>query len=96
MFEITSAEDMEKALAKMTPDQRDHLRLVISELVHCYVNDNTHGLLMVGNDSNNADNPMKIMSINATDMEAATLLATANEYINYAVLEDAPPKEKFN
>ncbi len=84
---------MEKALAKMTPEQRDHLRLVISELVECYVNDEIHGLLLVGQTDKT---PMKIMSINATDMEAASLLAMANDFINYSVMEDAPPKEQFN
>jgi hypothetical protein len=29
-------------------------------------------------------------------MEAAALLSTADIYINYTVMEDAPPKENFN
>ena len=96
MFEIATEKDMEKALEIMTPDQRDHLKLVISELVRCYVNEDVHGLLLIGKSEHTVASPMKIMSINATDMEAATLMATASEFINYSVMEDAPPKEHFN
>lgn len=96
MFEIATEKDMEKALEIMTPDQRDHLKLVISELVRCYVNEDVHGLLLIGKSEQTIASPMKIMSINATDMEAATLMATASEFINYSVMEDAPPKEQFN
>jgi len=39
---------------------------------------------------------MKVIAINATEMDAAALLSTADTYINYAVMEDAPPKENFN
>lgn len=96
MFEIATPEDMEKALDKMSEDQRDHLKLVISELVRCYINEDVHGLLLIGKAEHSLANPLKILSINATDMEAATLMVTANEFINYSVLEDAPPKEQFN
>ena len=97
MLELNSAEDMERALAKMSEEQRDHLKLVISELIQCYIDDDTHGLLLVANDSKNETHKkMKILSINATDMEAASLMQTAKEFINYSVMEDAPPKEKFN
>ncbi len=95
MFEVNSAEDMERALAKMSEDQRDHLKLVITELVNCYINDDVHGLLMVGSNSE-MPRKIKILSINATDMEAAALMETAKEFIDYSVMEDAPPKEKFN
>lgn len=93
MFEVATQEDMERALAKMTEDQREHLKLVITELMHCYLDDNTHGLLLIGK---NGAGPLKLLSINATDMEAASLMLMANDIVNYTVLEDAPPKEKFN
>ena len=90
---IETAEDMEAALLKMDSDQRDHLRIVISELVKCYLNEDLHGLLLIGQGQ---FKPLKIMSINATEMEAAALLTVANEYISYSAMQDAPPKEKFN
>lgn len=93
MFEVATQQDMEKALAQMTEDQRDHLKLVITELMQCYLDDSVHGMLLVGKDG---ARPLKLISINATDMEAASLMLMANDIVNYAVLEDAPPKEKFN
>lgn len=90
---IDTAEEMEAALLKMDEDQREHLRVLISELVQCYITEDLHGLVLVGKGQ---FKPLKIMSVNATDMEAAVLLSVANEYINYAAMQDAPPKEQFN
>ena len=50
-------------------------------------------LLLIGRGQNQ---PMKVIAINATDMDAAALLSTADQYINYTVMGDAPPKENFN
>lgn len=90
---IDTAEDMEAALRKMDDDQRAHLRILISELVQCYITEDLHGLVLIGKGQ---FSPLKVMSVNATDMEAAALLSVANEYINYAAMQDAPPKEQFN
>lgn len=90
---IDTAEEMEAALRKMDDDQREHLRVLISEVVQCYINEDLHGLVLVGGGQLK---PLKIMSVNANEMEAAALLTVANEYINYAAMQDAPPKEQFN
>jgi hypothetical protein len=93
MTEISTAEEMEHALSLMDADQHQHLRMLISEVIRCYVEDDLHGLLLIGRGQ---DKPMKVIAINATEMDAAALLSTADTYINYTVMEDAPPKENFN
>jgi hypothetical protein len=90
---ITTPEEIETAVNKMTEDQRRHLRIVISELIQCYLNDDIHGMVLVGRPPYE---PFKIMAVNTNEMDAAELLSAAREYINGAVMEDAPPKEKFN
>jgi hypothetical protein len=93
MTDISTAEEMEHALSLMDSDQHQHLRMLISEVIQCYVDDDLHGLLLIGRGQNQ---PMKVIAINATDMDAAALLSTADQYINYTVMGDAPPKENFN
>jgi|GEM_PF-6175406 hypothetical protein len=90
---IETAEDMERALAKMDDEQRGHLKLLISELIQCYIDDELHGLVLIGRGQYAA---LKMIAVNATDMSAAALLTMAGEYMHQVTMEDAPPKEKFN
>jgi hypothetical protein len=85
--------DLNNALERMTEGQRDHLRIVITELIQCYLNDDIHGMVLVGKPPYE---PFKIMAVNTNEMDAAELLSAAQDYINGSVMEDAPPKEKFN
>ncbi len=88
-----TAVDVEAALAQMTEDQREHLRFVIGELIHCYLNEDRHGLLLMTGDK---DPNLTIIAINSTDMEAAHLLGSADTFLNFRLLDDAPPKEMMN
>lgn len=84
---------LNKALAKMTHSQQAHLKLVVTELLACYTDDNAHGVLLIGN---NESGLLKMITVNADDMAAAGLLQCADEYVNFRAMEDAPPKEMFN
>lgn len=90
---ITTPEEIEVAVNKMTEEQRTHLRIVISELIRCYLDDETHGMVLVGR---TPYNPFKIMAVNTNEMDAAELLSAAQEYVNASLMDDAPPKEQFN
>lgn len=92
-FKLNNAHDMEAALEQMTPEQREHLKVVLNHIVECYLNDDTHGLLLT---TSSEDPYLKILAINATDMEAAGLLGTADQFLNFRLLDDAPPKEMMN
>jgi len=88
-----NAVDIEAALAKMTEDQRDHLRFVIGELIQCYLEEDKHGLLLITGDK---DPHLTLIAINATDMEAAHLLGSADNFLNFRLLDEAPPKGMMN
>jgi hypothetical protein len=92
-FMSLSAKEMEQALSEMDEDLRDHLRFVISSLIECYLDEDTHGLVMINN--NNRDG-LALIALNATEMDAAEMMIKANEHINAMAMQDAPPKEKFN
>lgn len=93
MDSIDEVKEMEQALAKMTDHQRDHLRIVIKELVYCYLHEDRHGLVLLGGEGSQV---LKIIAVNTTDMDASSLLSAADSYINFKVMEEAPPKEMFN
>lgn len=88
-----TSDDMEDALRKMTLDQHEHLRDVICTLLQCYTNDDMHALLLVTGDN---DPHMTIIAVNSTDMEAASLLEAADKFMNFRLLDEAPPKEMLN
>ena len=52
MTDISTAEEMEHALSLMDSDQHQHLRMLISEVIQCYVDDDLHGLLLIGRGQN--------------------------------------------
>lgn len=84
---------LEEAVTKMSPSQRTHLQVVVKEIIACYANDEVHGVVLIGRSDSSL---MKLITINANDLDASNLLQAADEYVNYKVMEDAPPKEKFN
>ena len=92
-LKLNNARDMEAALEQMTPEQREHLKVVLNHVVECYLNDDTHGLLLM---AGGEDQYLKILAINATDMDAAGLLGSADQFLNFRLLDDAPPKEMMN
>lgn len=93
MDEIDEQKEMEQALSAMSPHQRDHLKTVIRSLIQCYLHDDRHALVLTGSDNREM---LTIISVNADDIHAANLLAAAETYINFRVMEEAPPKEMFN
>lgn len=90
---IETAEDMERALTQMDMEQREHLRTLISELIQCYLDKDVHGLVLIGRGQYD---PLKMIAVNSTEMDAAALLGLAGGYMQQVTMEDAPPKEKFN
>lgn len=84
--------EMEACLDKMSTPQREHFRLLISQLIECYVDDKKHGVVIIGDESP----VVAVMAVNATDMDAVELLQVADKHLHYRAVEDAPPKEMFN
>jgi len=90
---IKNADEIEVAVNKMSADQREHLRIVISELIQCYLDDSLHGMVLIGKEPFER---FKVMAVNTNEMDAVSLLGAVNEYVQESVMDDAPPKELFN
>lgn len=92
-MEITNAEEVEAALQQMTFEQRDHLRMIIASLIQCYLHKDTPGLVLLGEPTNSV---AQVIAVNATDMQAANLLQSVDGYLNFRLLDEAPPKGMMN
>ena len=90
---LKSSEEIDAIVAKMSEDQRHHFRMLIDELLNCYVKADTHGLLLMSADS---EDVITFIAVNANDMEAAELLGYADDMLHFRILDKAPPKEMMN
>ena len=80
-------------LDSMSPERREHMRIVVRALVECYVRDDVRALIVVSED----DNPFgELLTINCNDMEAMGLLQKVSEVMLNVATADAPPKEMMN
>lgn len=93
-FEQTkeSLEFMDK-IDSMSQQQRDHMQIVVSKLIACYIDPKCHAVLVVGNDDSEQ---ATLLTINADEMEAAGILSKLEGMFYELNTVDAPPKEKMN
>lgn len=83
---------LERRLAVMTDEEREHFKMVILQLVGCYGPDADQAVLLIKTKGEMAG----IITMNADDMEAAELMLEANDFFGYLNMAGAPPKEAFN
>lgn len=83
---------LERRLAVMTEEEREHFKMVILQLVKCYGDDADQAVLLIKTKGEMAG----IITMNADDMEAAELMLEANDFFGYLNMAGAPPKEAFN
>jgi hypothetical protein len=86
-----SEKDLETLVSQMTPDQQEHLRALISEVVQCYNDDDKHAVLLIDHKTK-----ATIITVNANEMEVGGILAAADDLFSYRALRDAPASEMFN
>lgn len=83
---------LERRLALMSDEERQHFKILIMQLIKCYGDDADQAVLIIKSKEGMAD----IVTMNADDMEAASLLLEANNFFGYLNMAGAPPKEAFN
>jgi hypothetical protein len=76
----------------MSEEEREHFKMVILQLVHCYGPDPDQAVLLIKSKGEMAG----LITMNADDMEAAELMLEANDFFGYLNMAGAPPKEAFN
>lgn len=85
--------DFMEKIEIMSPQAREHLRLLLLELVKCYLNEDSRAVVLI--DHADADRHL-LMAVNANEFETAALVGRANEALTEYSMDDAPPKEMFN
>lgn len=80
-------------LDAMSPEKREHMRIVVRGLVECYVRDDVRAVVVVSEDNNPFG---ELMTINCNDMEALGILNQVQGMMTEIVTADAPPKEMMN
>ena len=83
---------LEQRLTTMTDEEQEHFKLVVLQLVKCYGDDPDQAVLLIKSKGEMTG----LITMNADDMEAASLLLEANDFFGYLNMAGAPPKEAFN
>ena len=91
MDEMTGAE-INAAIDKLDKDERDYLKLIISRVVRCFVEDESHCVMVFSTDSTG----VTVCAANASETYALELLERARDTMTFALTADAPDKEMFN
>ena len=91
MDEMTGAE-INAAIDKLDKDERDYLKLIISRVVRCFVEDESHCVMVFCEDSTG----VTVCAANASETYALELLERARDTMSFALTMDAPDKEMFN
>jgi hypothetical protein len=66
--------------------------MVVLQLIGCYGEDPDQAVLLIKSKGEMSG----LITMNADDMEAASLLFEANDFFGYLIMAVAPPKEAFN
>ena len=83
---------LERRLALMSEEEREHFKMVILRLSQCYGPEPDQAVLLIKSRGEMAG----LITMNADDMEASELLLEANDFFGYLNMVGAPPKEAFN
>ena len=87
-----AAEFLEK-LESLTPEKREHMRIVVKGLIECYMRDDVRAVVVLSEDGNPYG---ELLTINCNDMEALGMLNQIQGMMHEIVTADAPPKEMMN
>ena len=83
---------LEKRLAMMSDDEKQHFKMVVLSLISCYGPDANKAVLMV----KIGEELSGLTTLNCDEMEASEMLLEINSFFGFLNTMDAPPKEAFN
>jgi len=92
MDEMTGAE-VSEAIDTLDGDEREYLKLIISRVVRCFVEDDHHCVVVFSADDSTG---VSVCAANASETQALELLERATDTMTFALTMDAPDKEMFN
>ena len=92
MDEMTR-EEIDRAISELTEAERDYLKLIISRVVRCFVDDDHEAVLLFGREGTTQ---IAMCTVNCDDIPAANMINYAHNLTSFMATVGAPPKEKFN
>lgn len=92
MDEMTR-EEIDRAISELTEAERDYLKLIISRVVRCFVDDDHEAVLLFGREG---ATQIAMCTVNCDEIPAANMVNYAHNLTSFMTTVDAPPKEKFN
>ena len=92
MDEMTR-EEIDNAISELDDAERDYLKLIISRVVRCFVDDDHEAVLLFGREGTTQ---IAMCTVNCDDIPAANMINYAHNLTSFMATVGAPPKEKFN
>ena len=92
MDEMTR-EEIDKAIGELDEAERDYLKLIISRVIRCFVDDDHEAVLLFGKDGTTQ---IAMCTVNCEEIPAANMITYAYNMTSFMATMGAPPKEKFN
>ena len=86
-------EEIDKAIGELDEAEREYLKLLISRIVRCFVDDDHEAVLLFGRES---ASQISMCTVNCDEIPAANMVNYAHNLTSFMVTADAPAKEKFN
>lgn len=86
-------DEMARRVDAMTEEEQQHFKQIVMRVVLCFGKDAMQGVFIT---SKPESETLGLFTINCEEMQAATMLLGANEYLGFLNMQDAPPKEMFN
>jgi len=93
ILQVQDAAEFLEKLEALSPERREHMRIVFKGLIECYVRDDVRAVVVVSEDNNPFG---ELLTINCNDMEALGMLNQIQGMMHEIVTADAPPKEMMN
>jgi hypothetical protein len=92
MDEMTR-EEIDKAINGLDDAERDYLKLIISRVVRCFIDEDHEAVLLFGKDGTTQ---IAMCTVNCDEIPAANMINYAYNLTSFTATVDAPAKEKFN
>ena len=78
---------------QLSPQQRDHLRVLVKGLIECYLQNDWRAVIIAGRDN---EDKAELMTVNCTELEAGVLVSKLGMALMDINMADAPSKEMMN
>lgn len=90
--ETKEALEFLEKIQSLDQEQRDEFARIVKILIRCFTEDNVRAMVVV----NDGAPLTQVMALNCDEMDGAKMIQGLRNYLEFKVMEDAPPKESFN